>query len=74
LDWGETDKESYMSTQAEVAVEKMIFRRINGQKGRHLALTPQNSAMRHLSYGRIILAASQPTVSFNSSGLEAGRK
>ena len=37
-----------MSTQAEVALEKMVFRKTNGQKGRHLAVTPRNSTMRHL--------------------------
>jgi len=61
-----------MSTQAEVAVEKMVFRKTNGRKGRHLAVTPQNSTMRHLSYGRIILDASQPSVSFKNGDQETG--
>lgn len=61
-----------MSTQAEVAVEKMVFRKTNGQKGRHLAVTPRNSTMRHLSYGRIILDASQPSVSFGNGDQETG--
>jgi 5-deoxy-glucuronate isomerase len=59
-----------MGTQAEVATDKMIFRKTNGQKGRHLAVTPQNSSMRHLSYGRIILDTSQESVLFNNGDQE----
>jgi 5-deoxy-glucuronate isomerase len=61
-----------METQAEVDVEKMVFRKTNGQTGRHLAVTPANSTMRHLSYGRIILDASQSSVSFNNGDQETG--
>lgn len=61
-----------MSTQAEVAVEKMIFRNTHREKGRHLAVTPQNSAMRHLSYGRIILDTTQPSVTFSNGERETG--
>jgi len=43
-----------MSTQSAVAVDKMIFRKTNAHTGRHVAVTPANSSMRHLSYGRII--------------------
>jgi 5-deoxy-glucuronate isomerase len=59
-----------MGTETEVAVEKMIFRKTNIQRGRHLAVTPGNSAMRHLSYGRIILGPDQPSVSFNNRDQE----
>jgi 5-deoxy-glucuronate isomerase len=61
-----------MSSKAEVALEKMVFRNTNGQKGRHLAVTPANSTMRHLSYGRIILETSQPSVSFSNGDRETG--
>lgn len=61
-----------MSTQTGVAVEKMIFRKTNGQTGRHLAVTPQNSTMRHLAYGRIILNSSKPSVSFSNGDRETG--
>ena len=61
-----------MSTQPEAAFEKMIFRNTNSKKGRHLAVTPRNSTLRHLSYGRIILDASQPSVSFNNDNQETG--
>lgn len=52
-----------MSAQTEVALGKMIFRKTNSQTGRHIAVTPENSTMRHLSYGRIILNSSRPSVS-----------
>src|SRR5882724_9389996 len=61
-----------MSTQIEVAMEKMVFRKTNGQTGRHLAVTPENSTMRHLAYGRIILNSSKPSVSFSNGDRETG--
>jgi len=53
-------------------MEKMVFRKTNAQTGRHLAVTPANSAMRHLSYGRIILNASTPALSFSNGAQETG--
>ena len=61
-----------MSTQSGVSMEKMVFRKTNAQTGRHLAVTPANSTMRHLSYGRIILNASQPSLSFSNGAQETG--
>jgi len=59
-----------MSTQTQVAFERMIFRKTNAQTGRHVSVTPQNSTMRHLAYGRIILNSSMPAVSFSAGGRE----
>src|SRR6267154_3860378 len=59
-----------MSTQSGLAVDKMILRNTNGRTGRHLAVTPENSTMRHLAYGRIILDQSQPSVSFTNGDRE----
>jgi 5-deoxy-glucuronate isomerase len=59
-----------MSTQTQVAFEKMIFRKTNAQTGRHLSVTPQNSTMRHLGYGRIILDSSNSRVSFANGDRE----
>src|SRR5258707_4771252 len=59
-----------MSTQSAVAVDKMVFRKTNAQIGRHVAVTPENSTMRHLSYGRIILNSSKPSVSFSNGDQE----
>jgi 5-deoxy-glucuronate isomerase len=59
-----------MSTLAKSALEKMIFRKTNMQAGRYLSVTPQNSTMRHLAYGRIILSSSKPSVSFSAGDRE----
>jgi len=59
-----------MSTLTPAALEKMIFRKTNAQAGRHLSVTPQNSSMRHLAYGRIILNSSRPAVSFPTGDRE----
>src|ERR1700686_395983 len=59
-----------MSTVTQVALEKMIFRKTNAQAGRNVSVTPQNSTMRHLAYGRIILNSSKPLVSFSSGNRE----
>jgi 5-deoxy-glucuronate isomerase len=59
-----------MSTKPAVAVDKMVFRKTNAQTGRHVAVTPENSTMRHLSYGRIILSAVEPRVSFSNGQQE----
>jgi 5-deoxy-glucuronate isomerase len=61
-----------MSTQSAVAVDKMVFRKTNAHTGRRLAVTPANSTMRHLSYGRIILNSSKPQVSFSNGEQETG--
>ncbi len=61
-----------MSQQAQASLGKMVFRKTNGQTGRHLAVTPENSTMRHLSYGRIILNSSKPLVSFSNGDRETG--
>jgi 5-deoxy-glucuronate isomerase len=61
-----------MSTQSAVAIDKMVFRKTNAYTGRHIAVTPANSTMRHLSYGRIILNSSKPQVSFSNGEQETG--
>lgn len=60
-----------MSTQ-DLARERVVFRRTNAHKGRHLSVTPANSATRHLSYGRIILDRDVPAVRFDAGGEEVG--
>ncbi len=61
-----------MSTQAQPDTERMIFRATNRQVGRHVSVTPKNSTNRHLSYGRIILNHSVPSVSFATGNQETG--
>ncbi len=59
-----------MSTEPQLAFEKMIFRHTNAKTGRQLSVSPQNSAMKHLAYGRIILNLSTPAVSFSNGDRE----
>jgi 5-deoxy-glucuronate isomerase len=50
----------------------MVFRKTNGQFGRHVSVTPQNSTNVHLSYGRIILNQMKKEVAFRNPGQETG--
>ena len=55
-----------------MAVEKMVFRKTNGQAGRHISVSPGNSTMQHLAYGRIILTAAEPLETFDTGDRETG--
>jgi 5-deoxy-glucuronate isomerase len=61
-----------MTTQAKPAVEGMVFRKTNGHTGRHISISPGNSSMHHLAYGRIILNATKPTEAFSTGNRETG--
>jgi 5-deoxy-glucuronate isomerase len=61
-----------MSTQAQSAVEKMVFRKTNAHTGRQISVSPGNSMMRHLAYGRILLNPSQSSVRFSTADRETG--
>lgn len=61
-----------MTTQTKEAKDQYIFRGTNRQKGRHEAITSQNSSMKHLGYARIILDSEQPGAEFESGGREIG--
>jgi 5-deoxy-glucuronate isomerase len=61
-----------MSAQAQPSFERMVFRKTNSQIGRHISVSPSNSTNRHLAYGRIILNASQASVSFSNGDRETG--
>jgi 5-deoxy-glucuronate isomerase len=65
-------KGDIMSTQMKEASEQRIFRNTNARKGRHISITPENSAMKHLIYGRIILDTETPTARFSTGKLETG--
>ncbi len=60
-----------MSTLS-AAREQLVFRQTHAQPGRHTAVSPANSAMRHLSYGRIRLERGMPAVEFENGGQETG--
>lgn len=59
-----------MASWEPVALEKMVFRKTNARVGRHLVITPENSTMRHLCYGRVILNSSEASVSFSNADRE----
>src|SRR5437868_5736562 len=61
-----------MSTQMKQQNKQLIFRNTNAEKGRTISITPENSAMKHLVYGRIILDSEAPRVSFSTGKLESG--
>ncbi len=61
-----------MSTSAQTAFEKMVFRKTNAHTGRLVSVTPANSTNRHLAYGRIILNATVPAVAFANQDRETG--
>lgn len=52
--------------------DKVVFRRTNARTGRHVSVTPADSATRHLSYGRIVLDAEAPSATFEAGGEEVG--
>jgi hypothetical protein len=59
-----------MSTEAKVDFAGIVFRNSNAGTGRQLAVTPENSAMKHLAYARVILNSATSAVSFTSGGRE----
>jgi len=61
-----------MTAQQQAAVEKMVFRKTNAHAGRHVSITPGNSSMRHLAYGRILLSSSKSAESFSTGDRETG--
>src|SRR5258706_8732023 len=61
-----------MSTQMKETNDQLIFRGTNQRKGRHTSITPENSSMKHLVYGRVILDAEVPGVTFSTGKLESG--
>jgi 5-deoxy-glucuronate isomerase len=61
-----------MNTNTASPLEKMVFRSTNGKMGRHVSVTPKNSTMRHLGYGRIRLDSTTPSASFANGDRETG--
>ena len=57
-------REFLMSTQEEGGIDQLIFRGTDRHTGRHISITPGNSSMKHLAYGRIILNAAKPRSRF----------
>ncbi len=61
-----------MSTEEEGGIDQVIFRATDKHTGRHVSVTPGNSSMKHLAYGRIILNAEKPAESFSTGDRETG--
>jgi 5-deoxy-glucuronate isomerase len=61
-----------MATQQQLGAEGMVFRKTDAHAGRKISVSPGNSPMRHLVYGRIILDASQRSVGFSTGERETG--
>ena len=57
---------------ASTASAGMIFRRTDAHLGRQVAVTPANSANRHLCYGRVILNAKVKEAAFETGERETG--
>ena len=50
-----------MGTKEEGGIDQLIFRGTDKHTGRRISITPGNSSMKHLAYGRIILNAAKPS-------------
>lgn len=61
-----------MGLENKQNTDKLIFRGTNAHLGRHISVCPDNSAMRHLSYGRIILKGNKRTETFSNGDRETG--
>lgn len=60
----------HVNRPAVPSFDDVVFRKTNQHLGRRISVTPANSTTRHLSYGRIILNQSQPSVRFRNDGQE----
>jgi 5-deoxy-glucuronate isomerase len=61
-----------MSTATQLATERMVFRKTDTHRGRHISVTPENSTNEYLSYGRIRMDSQLLSVSFANGPEETG--
>jgi len=59
-----------LSATESLSASKLLFSGTASRRGRHISITPANSEMAHLQYGRIILDASEPRATFATDGRE----
>ncbi|MEO5766752.1 MAG: 5-deoxy-glucuronate isomerase [Polyangia bacterium] len=59
-----------MSAGAFLNPQQLKFSGTASHKGRHISVTPANSALDHLHYGRILLDAEVPRAAFDTGGRE----
>jgi 5-deoxy-glucuronate isomerase len=67
-----TQAQAHPRTLDQAMIDKMVFRKTNAHEGRHISVSPENSTMKHLAYGRIILNSATPSVSFANGNRETG--
>jgi 5-deoxy-glucuronate isomerase len=67
-----TQAQAHPQTLDQAMIDKMVFRKTNARAGRHISVSPENSTMKHLAYGRIILNSSTPAASFSNGNRETG--
>jgi 5-deoxy-glucuronate isomerase len=53
-------------------IPNAIFRRTHETRGRRIFVNPENSGMKHLCYGRIILDSQMPRTAFETGKMEVG--
>jgi 5-deoxy-glucuronate isomerase len=58
--------------KAKLNPKQLVFTNTASHRGRKLAATPQNSVLRHLVYGRIILDPASPRAAFKTGKRETG--
>ena len=61
---------STSNATATLDASKLIFTGTASRRGRHVSVTPANSEMAHLYYGRVILDAGTPRVAFATEARE----
>ncbi len=61
-----------MTTQVQNGVEGRVFRKTNIHVARKVYVTPEDSSMQHLTFGRIILGKAHPVVKFPTNARETG--
>src|SRR5881628_658815 len=55
---------------APIRPETCVVRDTGARRGRHISITPKNTAARHLHFGRIVLAASDAAITFSTGDRE----
>src|SRR5262245_60243388 len=54
----------------QISDRTCIVRNTGGARGRTRSIGPEQAAVKHLRYGRIVLAADDPPIGANTGGLE----
>jgi 5-deoxy-glucuronate isomerase len=57
---------------APIEPRTCVVRDTGARRGRHVSITPQNTASRHLHFGRIVLDATDAPITFSTGELETG--